>query len=976
MLTASPSPNNNSHLFANAPNIDGRTPNVVLKILSQQLRTALYELWAHFDHLDLRAHTTLSSAEQDLLASMPIIEGHENDIRDMVSILINDVRLATLSLLDSDHAPMSLRFVHQNTHDDISEITPADKNAHIIVLPVQAESSLHATLRHTFVKDELAALLDDTQERFVLIADPSVILPSEKPENLYAKTQEPLTPAQIEAYLKITRMLNQAMADVTGNFAARTALVGLVGSVQQMLQRLNSYNAAVALPQESAAIRKDAVQVEQQIKSQISNMVLSDTLRQTLRAGLQQLQALRVDPAKAKSRITNILTPRTPELRAAIHAAPTATVVQSLAKSVVAPTIPRLQTANASGAHQTLSVATIKPSLIMASSQTSPETTRQSKIQSVVSAQQPQTTVISKSVPPRTISPSQSPTASPANPSPNLLGSSTKPGTPIVSNSAIAATTPQVVATQSPSIQAKLSVSAVNTNPIHTSTPVQNQASSTNHTVAQTRPAAKAAQPSVGTATQTPAIQTQRPSTQPVQSTNTGVNTTQSLQSPTISQLITNPSTHNLAAPAHRHQSVSPLSGITSPTITAVSSSVLVTPHTNGSSGPSTAIRVSTQATIQPTQNPKPVSLVSSTSQAGTPFAPPTPPPAGISTFSVNQTTPHNIRYVETVANTPTAPSVSVPISPAAAAPVMTAPTSNAGAIFSTPIPTAANVQPVITPQAPTAPAISQTSDVVMARAIQGTPIAHSQASVLASTPSTPTTSTISMGSISTGAAARTTQPTPHNPTAPVARTPVVPTAVSTSMPVESKSPVSTVLVNGVPTTPQKTSVINASTIPPQSGHAEPPPAKATNSNTVTNHQARTPGLPTQVTPPVVVVKPAPVPAAKITPSSQNTPTPLSVAHAPFPKNTPTAFTVTAKTTVVPPPAISKPEQPPAKPTLIGITTRSDADQKIPAEMLKKFRAAAKGVCADCKGGNCAACTKPVFANNPAIANLFANHTK
>ena len=294
-----------------------------LRNMPPALRQMAQALWAQFATLDLRINTTLRDVEPDLLAAMPILDGQADNIRHMVAMLAQDIRDEYRTSFKAQEHPLTLRFVNQDQSDRIAQISPSDNATRIIVVPVHGVASFHATLHDKTALQIVDDWMGSVRERFVLVADPSAMPPTQRPEDTHAARQAPLTQSQIAAYRASVRSLNQAMADAMGNLEAQTTLDGLRNALLVMAQRLDRYQSAsaprtdkdglasyVSPTAEAIAVRQEAIQVEQRLKAQIGNLGLSEPLRHSLRAGLRQLQQARADAPQTAPQIASIMIPR------------------------------------------------------------------------------------------------------------------------------------------------------------------------------------------------------------------------------------------------------------------------------------------------------------------------------------------------------------------------------------------------------------------------------------------------------------------------------------------------------------------------------------------------------------------------------------------------------------------------------------------------------------------------------------------
>ena len=279
-----------------------------IKRLSAPLRQTAQVLWERFRTLDVQVNTTSDNAERDLLAAMPILDGQQEGLRRMVSMLVGDLKNEFQASSPIAANPFTLRFVNQDRSDRLAQIAPSDYAGRIVIVPVHGATSLHASLRGEADIRRVDEWLDDVRERFVLVANPSAAS---------------MAQSQLESYRATLRVLNQAMADAMGSLAAQTALVGLHSAMQNMAHSLNDYQRSAALKADTAviaspkaltheatAILRDAAQVERQLRVQSGNMTLSGSLRLSLRSGLEQLEKIRTEAPVVAPRAASIIIPR------------------------------------------------------------------------------------------------------------------------------------------------------------------------------------------------------------------------------------------------------------------------------------------------------------------------------------------------------------------------------------------------------------------------------------------------------------------------------------------------------------------------------------------------------------------------------------------------------------------------------------------------------------------------------------------
>lgn len=91
-----------------------------IKKLPQDMQRVLQLLCDTYESLDLRIETTPAQAETDFLRALPEIEGHDDDLRKLVAVLIADLRgaakgteenMVILKLAFKDEADLAEQFL-------------------------------------------------------------------------------------------------------------------------------------------------------------------------------------------------------------------------------------------------------------------------------------------------------------------------------------------------------------------------------------------------------------------------------------------------------------------------------------------------------------------------------------------------------------------------------------------------------------------------------------------------------------------------------------------------------------------------------------------------------------------------------------------------------------------------------------------------------------------------------------------------
>jgi hypothetical protein len=104
--------------------------------LPPELSAAAWALWSEYESLDLQLRGNLFEAEAELLASLPVIEGHEKDLRQLVKILIEDARQKPDITPDGFY---QFRFL--SNVEELNSVLPQSKVSRIAVIPVTDEYS-------------------------------------------------------------------------------------------------------------------------------------------------------------------------------------------------------------------------------------------------------------------------------------------------------------------------------------------------------------------------------------------------------------------------------------------------------------------------------------------------------------------------------------------------------------------------------------------------------------------------------------------------------------------------------------------------------------------------------------------------------------------------------------------------------------------------------------------------------------------
>ncbi len=264
-------------------------------------------------HADCQILTTLAQAKADILAALPVLDGHEDDMLRLACLLADDALKNAPDHLAAD-TPLLLRIAGQGQDSGISPIVPADETALVAIVPSLGEQTLYAKTGAGMPLNRLDDWAAGRGNRLVMVAAQAGELAHAMAGDEFLKRQHLVSAEETQAYQKVTgkiaSMLNQAIADTALSLESQTALVGLLGSLRQLGGNLRAYLSAIhaqdksayptttdQLLQKSTDIRHNVQNVEQGIKGQIVNMALSDTLRQRMRGGLQELQKIKAESA-------------------------------------------------------------------------------------------------------------------------------------------------------------------------------------------------------------------------------------------------------------------------------------------------------------------------------------------------------------------------------------------------------------------------------------------------------------------------------------------------------------------------------------------------------------------------------------------------------------------------------------------------------------------------------------------------------
>lgn len=119
-----------------------RFANLVLKNLKPEVRRAAEALWAAYEKLDIEIVTTLADAEGDVMAVMPVMDGYENEIGELVKELVSDLRA---NFKGDSEMPLQVRFAHKSQEQSIEPMLPR-ATGRLVVVPIAQDISLHTTI--------------------------------------------------------------------------------------------------------------------------------------------------------------------------------------------------------------------------------------------------------------------------------------------------------------------------------------------------------------------------------------------------------------------------------------------------------------------------------------------------------------------------------------------------------------------------------------------------------------------------------------------------------------------------------------------------------------------------------------------------------------------------------------------------------------------------------------------------------------
>jgi len=296
--------------------------SVEVRPLPPALGAAAWALW-HY-RLDMQCSGSLHEASAALLAALPLVEGYEDDLRQMVEILVNDVRQQTPF---NEEARYKLRF--SNAYEDLDDLLSGTQRMRVTVIPVAAEYSYHANVAAGFT-DAFNERLDALHgEHFAFIAAVGAEAEDSDPDDDFVNLRRPLTSQQLAQYRGIGRLIAQACADALNQgMEAQAALAGALGSIRGAALRLVSSVAihqsaldrpAIAttsrvnndndsgLAESARGVRTSAIDLERGIKRQMGNAGLSAAMHYALRSGLQQLQEMQIESG-IKPRVQRMMT--------------------------------------------------------------------------------------------------------------------------------------------------------------------------------------------------------------------------------------------------------------------------------------------------------------------------------------------------------------------------------------------------------------------------------------------------------------------------------------------------------------------------------------------------------------------------------------------------------------------------------------------------------------------------------------------
>ena len=248
--------------------------------------------------------TTLGDAEAALRFYLPVLTGRQLG-SDLLKSLSDDLHAAAPAGLDLPTTPVTVHLAYQNAEDTIASLAPkGEASRHVMVLPLDADQSLHAQLRDNL---DLHRAIDQIagRGRFVMISDFSAAAEEIEAIEAFKNIETKLSLNEQRAY---QHALNLAMAAAMSSFEATSSLTGVVNSIRGMQQSLSSYSAVAGKDEAAMDIRQNAVQVEAQLQAQISNPNLPEAARAGLQAALNALQQQRKE-ATAEANLHAVLTP-------------------------------------------------------------------------------------------------------------------------------------------------------------------------------------------------------------------------------------------------------------------------------------------------------------------------------------------------------------------------------------------------------------------------------------------------------------------------------------------------------------------------------------------------------------------------------------------------------------------------------------------------------------------------------------------
>ncbi len=320
---------------------------ITRKDLSPQMQRIAIALRDYCEMINIEVHTTAAHAVEDLLAAMPVIPGHENDILLLVRAIVDDIP----EVFKDAAQPLFLRFVNQDNEDKIKDIAPAG-TSHIVMVPVATSLSLHATPQNEAVVESMDRMASDMRRRdemsnewFVVVADPSAKMPPAALQGERVQVRQPLDAKQIEDYVATIRtiqLVNQVMADSMLSMGAGAMLGQLnayTGTILPMLKNANNDVAKIGAIQASRFVHRSAQQVEQQLKTQIAKMQIPAVTREAARAGLQRMRSVQSSAGiVSPNGVSNVVMRSEPLARASV-AVNTPTLPTASAVPVASPLV-------------------------------------------------------------------------------------------------------------------------------------------------------------------------------------------------------------------------------------------------------------------------------------------------------------------------------------------------------------------------------------------------------------------------------------------------------------------------------------------------------------------------------------------------------------------------------------------------------------------------------------------------------------